>query len=42
MEFVQRLAGDLQRAGLDVWWDLSDIQGSDVWERKIEEGLRQS
>ena len=42
MDFVQRLAMDLQRAGLDVWWDLSDIQGSDVWERKIEEGLRTS
>ena len=42
MEFVQRLAGDLQSAGLDVWWDLSDIQGSDVWEKKIEEGLRSS
>lgn len=42
MEFVQRLAADLQQKGLDVWWDLSDIQGSDVWERKIEEGLRNS
>ena len=42
MEFVQRLAEDLQRAGLDIWWDLSDIQGSDVWERKIEEGLKSS
>jgi len=42
MEFVQRFALDLNRAGLDVWWDLSDIQGSDVWERKIEEGLKTS
>ena len=42
MEFVQRLAADLQNAGLDVWWDLSDIQGSDVWEKRIEEGLRTS
>jgi len=42
MEFVQRLAVDLQDAGLDVWWDLSGIQGSDVWERKIEEGLNAS
>jgi len=40
MEFVQRLATDLEHAGFDVWWDLTDIQGSDVWERKIEEGLR--
>jgi len=42
MEFVQRLAMDLHTAGLNVWWDLSDIQGSDVWERKIEEGLSTS
>jgi len=42
MDFVRRLALDLQSAGVDVWWDLSDIQGSDVWERKIEEGLRSS
>ena len=40
MDFVQRLAADLQNEGLDVWWDLSDIQGSDVWEMKIEDGLR--
>lgn len=42
MEFVQHLAMGLSRAGLDVWWDLSDIQGSDVWEKKIEEGLKTS
>lgn len=42
MEFVQYLAMGLYRAGLDVWWDLSDIQGSDVWEKKIEEGLKTS
>ena len=42
MEFVQRLAMDLEQEGFDVWWDLTDIQGSDVWERKIEEGLRAS
>jgi hypothetical protein len=42
MEFVQRLAADLKHAGLDVWWDLSDIQGSEVWEHRIEEGLRTS
>ena len=42
MDFVQRLAMDLEHAGFDVWWDLTDIQGSEVWERKIEEGLRTS
>lgn len=42
MEFVQRLAMDLEREGFDVWWDLTDIQGSDVWERRIEDGLRTS
>jgi hypothetical protein len=42
LEFVRRLAKDLQDADLDVWWDLSVIQGSDVWEKRIEEGLRSS
>ena len=40
--FVQHLASDLERSGLDVWWDLTDIQGSDVWMQKIEEGLDSS
>lgn len=42
MEFVQRLAKDLEQEGFDVWWDVTDIQGSDVWERRIEDGLRTS
>jgi hypothetical protein len=42
MDFVQRLAKDLESAGFDVWWDLTDIQGSDVWEHRIEDGLRTS
>ena len=42
IDFVQQLAGDLHQAGLDVWWDLSDIRGSDVWEHKIQDGLKSS
>lgn len=42
IDFVRRLATDLQNSGIDVWWDLSGIQGSDIWERKIEEGLNTS
>ncbi len=29
--FVRRLAGDLEKAGYDVWWDLSDLRGGDDW-----------
>ncbi len=29
--FVRKLAGDLEKAGYDVWWDLSDLRGGDDW-----------
>ena len=30
MGFVRRLAGDLEKAGYDVWWDLTDLRGGDA------------
>jgi formylglycine-generating enzyme required for sulfatase activity len=42
LAFVQRLATDLQNAGLDVWWDLSGTKGGDEWERKIGHAIEQS
>lgn len=42
MLFVEKFAADLTNAGVDVWWDINSIQGSDIWEKKIEEGLRTS
>lgn len=31
VDFVRRLAGDLEKASYDVWWDLSDLRGGDDW-----------
>ena len=33
--FVRTLAGDLEKAGYDVWWDLTDLRGGDDWLRVI-------
>jgi hypothetical protein len=40
--FVRRLAGDLEAAGYDVWWDVSDLRGGDDWVRVIPEAIRTS
>jgi len=42
LAFVQKLAADLQSAGLDVWWDLSGTKGGDEWETKITGALKRS
>jgi len=33
--FARRLAGDLEKAGYEVWWDLTDLRGGDDWPRVI-------
>ena len=33
--FVRKLAGDLEKAGYEVWWDLTDLRGGDDWPRVI-------
>ncbi len=33
--FARRLAGDLEQAGFNVWWDISDLKGGDDWVRFI-------
>ena len=35
IDFVRKLAGDLEKAGYDVWWDLTDLRGGDDWPRAI-------
>ena len=40
--FVRRLAGDLEAAGYNVWWDVSDLRGGDDWVRVIPEAIRSS
>ena len=31
IDFVRKLAGDLEKAGYDVWWDITDLRGGDDW-----------
>jgi hypothetical protein len=40
--FVRRLAADLETAGYDVWWDLSDLRGGDNWVRLIADAIEAS
>lgn len=35
IDFVRTLAGDLEKVGYDVWWDISDLRGGDDWLRVI-------
>ena len=40
--FVRRLAGDLEAAGYNVWWDVSDLRGGDDWVRVIPASIEAS
>src|SRR5215212_2297195 len=42
ISFVRRLAGDLEKAGYDVWWDLTDLRGGDDWPRVIPAAIESS
>jgi hypothetical protein len=40
--FARKLAGDLEKAGYDVWWDISDLRGGDDWVRVIPAAIESS
>ena len=40
--FIRQLAGDLEKAGYDVWWDLTDLRGGDDWQRVIPTAIESS
>ena len=42
MDFARKLAGDLEKAGYDVWWDISDLRGGDDWIRVIPAAIESS
>ncbi len=42
IHFARRLAGDLEQAGFDVWWDISDLKGGDDWVRFIPAAITSS
>jgi hypothetical protein len=41
-DFVRKLAGDLETAGYDVWWDITDLQGGDDWVSTIPQAISTS
>jgi hypothetical protein len=42
INFARRLAADLEQAGFDVWWDISDLKGGDDWVRFIPAAIQAS
>ncbi|NOT04024.1 MAG: TIR domain-containing protein [Anaerolineales bacterium] len=42
MDFVRKLAGDLEKAGYDVWWDITDLRGGDDWVRTLPAAIEAS
>ena len=40
--FVERLAKDLQAAGLQVWYDLSGLAAGTRWGKEIQSAIQQS
>jgi hypothetical protein len=42
LTFVKKLADDLQKAGMDVWFDMSDLKGGDHWIKAIQQGIESS
>lgn len=42
IDFARKLAGDLETAGYDVWWDITDLRGGDDWVRNIPEAIKTS
>ena len=42
LDFVERLAEDLKAAGLEVWYDLSGLDGGTRWGREIQLAIQQS
>lgn len=42
IDFARHLAKDLEKAGFEVWWDISDIKGGDEWLRVIPAGIESS
>jgi hypothetical protein len=42
INFARRLAADLEGAGFDTWWDISDLKGGDDWVRFIPSAIEAS
>ena len=39
--FAKKLAGELEGAGMKVWWDFDSLKGGQDWQKEIERGIKQ-
>ena len=39
--FVKKLAGNLEKEGMKVWWDFEALKGGQDWSKEIERGIKQ-
>jgi hypothetical protein len=42
IDFARNLAGDLEKAGFETWWDISKLKGGDDWVRVIPAAIEAS
>lgn len=42
IDFVRKLAGDLEKASYDVWWDITDLRGGDDWVKTLPAAIEAS
>jgi len=42
IDFARKLAGDMEKAGYDVWWDITDLRGGDDWVRTLPAAIQAS
>jgi hypothetical protein len=42
IEFVRKLAADLELANFDVWWDITGLQAGDDWPKEIPRAIKSS
>lgn len=38
--FAKKLAGELEVAGMKVWWDFDSLKGGQDWQKEIERGIK--
>ena len=42
IDFARKLAGDMEKASYDVWWDITDLRGGDDWVRTLPAAIQAS
>lgn len=40
-EVASRICDALRAAGIEVWFDQSELRGGDIWDRKIKQQIRE-